>query len=59
MTRFEIRIRQELLDREMAPPAARCRRCGGEIYCRAEAEEHGGLCADCDALLRTQNSLPD
>ena len=58
MSRFEFRVRQELLDREMAPAAARCSRCGGEIYRPGAAGEGGVLCADCLALPAKTPSGP-
>ncbi|MBQ6177708.1 MAG: hypothetical protein IJK29_10965 [Bacteroidales bacterium] len=39
-------IRQELLDREMAP-CATCDCCGAEIYSFDAYDEHGGLCEEC------------
>lgn len=40
-------IRQELLDREMAPIVGRCECCGAEFYSQYEAEIHDGLCDEC------------
>lgn len=48
---MEIFLRQELLDREMAPVIALCPRCGGEIYQAEEPELFGGVCAFCARAL--------
>lgn len=40
-------IKQEKLDREMAPVVGRCKCCDAEFYSRYEAEIHDGLCDEC------------
>ena len=42
-----IEVKQELLDREMAPVYDRCRCCDGEIYLQYEFELYEGYCEDC------------
>lgn len=40
-------LKQERLDREMAPVVGRCECCGAEFYSQFEAELHDGLCEEC------------
>lgn len=44
---LEIFVKQELLDRQMAPVVARCWCCGGEIYSFTELDLYDGLCEEC------------
>lgn len=44
-------VRQELLDREMAPIYGRCPCCDAEIYTETEFDEYGGLCEECWCAL--------
>lgn len=44
---LEIFVKQELLDREMAPVVGRCLCCGAEIYNITELDLHDGLCEEC------------
>lgn len=40
-------VKQEKLDREMAPVVGRCKCCDAEFYSQYEAEIHDGLCEEC------------
>ena len=40
-------LKQERLDREMAPVVGRCECCGAEFYSLYEAEIHDSLCDEC------------
>ena len=42
-----IEVKQELLDKEMAPVYDRCRCCGCEIYSEYEYDLYEGYCEDC------------
>lgn len=44
---LEIFVRQELLDREMAPVVGRCWCCGVEIYNITDLDLYDGLCEEC------------
>ena len=44
---IETFLRQELLDREMAPVVGRCECCGAEFYSQYEMDIHDGLCDEC------------
>lgn len=44
---LEIFVRQELLDREMAPVVGRCWFCGVEIYNITDLDLYDGLCEEC------------